>query len=770
LADKLSRASLSKGRSGWCVIFRHPVAKTADQREKLRVRRGLGTRDETEARTLVDQLNQILLDPEMWSPAARDRAAATLPAQVVGAFYDYLTPEPTDAWAARESVIPLPDASEGYARLLMVGTTGAGKTTIVRQLLGTDPDTERFPSTSAAKTTICDIEIVLAAGEFSGVVAFMPKDRVRQYIADCVSSAASRHIQRAGRSEVTRRFLEHTDQQFRLSYVLGTATTPLAREGGDLTDEDADAPPAAQDESLITSEERTAINTRVDELIDRVETLAESIAGEVEQRIGSKVADLTTKDMDAFEELVEEELAKEEEMLASQEFHSLVDEILDDVEARFDFLSPETLERGRDGWPRIWKWNSSNRAAFIREVNRFSSNYAPNFGRLLTPLVEGIRVVGPFGPAWRFPKTPKIVIMDGRGIGHTADSTSSVSTSITRRFEIADAILLADNAAQPMQAAPCAVLRSLAASGHESKLLMCFTHFDEVKGDNLLDQSAKKSHVLSSVDNAINAVGKVLGRDAEHSLRRLLPARAVFLANIQKMLPEEKSRFTTAELRRLVALVETSITKPEPIALKPIYDVANLVLAIQRATQEFHDAWRGVLGMGTRSGVSSEHWTRVKALTRRLGLLNEDEYDTLRPVADLIRVLQTCIAQYLATPMAWVGGESDGEDNEERIRAVDAIKKQVFTRLHDLSNRRVLVERKSGWSEAYEHRGAGSTRVRARELVSLYESAAPVPNEMPARDANEFLFEIRELVGESIIVGGGGVRGWTRQDDPMETT
>lgn len=56
---------------------------------------------------------------------------------------------------------------------------------------------------------------------------------------------------------------------------------------------------------------------------------------------------------------------------------------------------------------------------------------------------------------------------------------------------------------------------------------------------------------------------------------------------------------------------------------------------------------------------------------------------------------------------------------------------------------------------AYEHRGAASTRVRAREIVTLFESAAPVPNEMPACDAAEFLFEIRELVGESILAGGG---------------
>ena len=39
MAEKVVKATLSKGRSGWCVIFRHPVALAADQKQKLRVRR-----------------------------------------------------------------------------------------------------------------------------------------------------------------------------------------------------------------------------------------------------------------------------------------------------------------------------------------------------------------------------------------------------------------------------------------------------------------------------------------------------------------------------------------------------------------------------------------------------------------------------------------------------------------------------------------------------------------------------------------------------------
>lgn len=44
------------------------------------------------------------------------------------------------------------------------------------------------------------------------------------------------------------------------------------------------------------------------------------------------------------------------------------------------------------------------------------------------------------------------------------------------------AVLLVDNAAQPMQAAPVAALKGIAVSGNASKLHVIFTHFDQVKG------------------------------------------------------------------------------------------------------------------------------------------------------------------------------------------------------------------------------------------------------------------------------------------------
>lgn len=763
MAERRYRATLSKGRSGWCLIFRHPVCKTPDGRGQLRVRRGLGTREKDQANRLVQQMNEILSDSTYWTPAAREKAEAKFEPQIVAGFYDYLTPDGRDGSAERNSFVRLPGREDGYATVQLVGTTGAGKTTVVRQMIGTNPKTERFPSISAAKTTICDIEVVFAEGPFRAAVSFIPRAQVRQYITECTIAAIAAYLESGPSSEAVRRFMEHSEQRFRLGYILGQLrpSTPPGEE--DLLDDEEDAEAELED-TEVTTEDRAAFADRLHQFLNRIETLAvrsrDKIA-DAAQEFEIDLAKASARDRDILQELAEEQL------LQDDDFHALVDEILDEVEARFDYVTSGTLERNRDEWPRLWTYETDDRDSFITSVNRFTSNYAPKFGRLLTPLVEGVRVAGPFVPAWDSDDLPRMVLLDGQGIGHTADSTSSISTGITKRFQLADVIMLVDSAAQPMQAGPVAVLQTLVASGHESKLAVVFTHFDEVTGDNLVRNADKQDHVTSSFYNAIQAIGKASGRDAETSLKRLIPDRLFFLSKIQNILPAN-ARFTRNEFVRLAELASSSILPPPPTHYQPVYDVANLVLAIQNATMDFHDRWHGILGMGTRSGIAPEHWARVKALTRRIGLMDKDEYDNLRPIADLIRLMQMQMTRFLAEPLMW-NPEPPADDKEaEKTQAIDEIRKRVFDRLHDLSKRRLIDERLSGWVEAYEHRGTGSTKVRAKDLVGLYESAAPVPNEMPGPDVNEFLFELRELVAQSVLEGGGELRGWTRSAELVE--
>jgi GTPase Era involved in 16S rRNA processing len=761
MKKRTGKATLSKGRSSWCLIFRHPVCLGPDGKQKLRVRRGLGTSDDSVAQQIINELNEILADETLWSPAGREQASAKYDARAVAAFFDPMQSELHDGWMIRDEMLPLPggkDANDGYARVQLIGTTGAGKTTVLRQLIGTDPENERFPSISAAKTTICDIEVILEDNSFRGIVTFIPRDRVRQYIAECVLSAITSSVEDATEREIIRRFLEHSEQRFRLSYILGNPLLLRTTDEPDLLDAD-DEMACESEESLISNEERNSLLVALEYYLDQIVELAKASRTHLTQAAAELDIDLgkaSKQERDILQELIEDQIADDEC------FHVLVDKIMDDVEQRFKYLDDGELVRGRDDWPIKWSFSTPNRSHFIRTINRFSSNYAPNYGRLLTPLVDGIRVAGPFAPEWSNDERPRLVLMDGQGIGHIADSSTSLSTSVTRRFKLSDAIMLVDNAAQPMQAAPFSVLQSLVTSGHESKLILAFTHFDEVKGDNLVNNAARKDHIVGSFDNAARAIGKSIGREAELSLRRLNPNRLVFLSNIQKRV-SKRAEFTLAELNRLISAIMSTITPTGPIEYKPVYDVANLVLAVQKATQEFHDRWKAILGMGSRSSVSPEHWTRVKALTRRLGIFQVDEYDSLRPVADLIRLLQVQISLFLTTPLTWTP-VAPAEDSEERQTAIDTIKTEVFERLHNLAKSRILEERVKDWVKAYEHRGMGSTRVRARNVATLYEEAAPIPNEMPGPDANKFLFEIRGLIADSIKAAGGQIRGWSETE------
>ena len=119
-------------------------------------------------------------------------------------------------------------------------------------------------------------------------------------------------------------------------------------------------------------------------------------------------------------------------LFESEEFAKLALDIRDDIESRFDLLDVADLERSPTGWPVMWTFKSPDREAFLRQVRWFSSNHFRQFGKLLTPLVDGIRVRGPFRPLRKeLQVADKLVLLDGQGLGHTVEFVSSVSTKVT---------------------------------------------------------------------------------------------------------------------------------------------------------------------------------------------------------------------------------------------------------------------------------------------------------------------------------------------------
>ena len=748
MAEQQFTASLSRsqGRNAWCLIFRHPLRKDALGRMGLRVRRGLGTSDLSEAEHLKEQMNELLGNQEWWTPAVREHAERFYDRRVVSAFYDHLTPVEHDFWALRERAISLPTPENGYARVLLIGTTGAGKTTLVRQLLGTHPS-ERFPSTSAAKTTTCDLEIVFVEGPFRAVVTFLPKDRVQMYVEECVFAAVLAQVENRGPQEVLRKLFEHSEQRFRLNYILGDLPSSHQKSDDFSDDEDEDDTNDDSPPNLISAEEHQKNAEGLQRYLITLRSLAETVLRNLEAHPNFPGADMAKEERDAWvQEMLESELYKYDI------FQQLIDEIIDAIEERFHLLPQGHLTLDQAGWPSYWTYEEEDRKTFLPVVNQFSSNYAPLFGRLLTPLVQGIRVAGPFQPEWREGPASHLVLMDGEGLGHTPDTATSLPTRITTRFENADVILLVDDASQPLQATPSTILKTVETSGHIGKLFICFTHFDDVRGDNLPNALAKRNHVLSSLDNAIAAIGKETGLRSSAALRNTLQDRTFFVANIQERL-RPKAKGTRAELNRMIDAFESMQNPPAPIEIRPVYDDAYLLLFIQKAVKSFHEAWQGRLGLSSQSSRYPEHWSRIKALARRPARLGLDEYDTLRPVADLIRELSEQIRTFLDKPQRW-----DPFDNgleEMRQAAIDTIAREMYSQLHSFTQKRLIRDHVLTWETAYSRYGRGSARVRAHDVEMIYHIAAPTVDEVESSEDHDFLVNVIELVRDAVRAGGG---------------
>jgi hypothetical protein len=741
----LASKTRSQGRAGWSVTFRHPaVVNVETGKPGKRLRYGLSTREEGVADQLVSDLNQLLGDERWWNLAARTAAADRFDQRVVQIFYSPLDPVATDTRELRDQLLPLPHREAGYRKVLLVGTTGAGKTTVLRQLLGTDPDEERFPTTATGRTTIADMEVVLGEGDFQAVATFFPLDEIVQHLEDCVLTAILASHRGDPRSEVRRALLRHKDERFRFNYILGDGETagespgPVASALLAATSFGSAGPQANGTMPELGELALAETNAVIEQLLDQVSELARTGAKQIEQELGAS----SEEDLRVLEELLEEAL--DERLRDDDVVHELIDELVDEIRRRFDLVDVGDLKRNHQGWPISWEWSTDNRTAFIRQLRRFTSNAKLGFGRLLTPLVDGIRVRGPFSPTWRDGPIPTLTVFDTEGLGHTPDSSSSISTKLTRLIAEVDAVALVDNAEQPMQAAPAALLRALARSGHGAKLHICFTHFDLVGGENMLTPADRAMHVVKSCDAVLSKIGTDLGLFAERPLRSRVRLGAYYLADCKRRLVLDHDGLTVGEFRRLLDDLLSSGDRPTLGETRPIYDRTNLVVAVRDALEGFHRRWAAVLGRATSPEVQKEHWGRVKALSRRFAVMNKDEYLWLQPVADLQAWLQDQVWLLIQAPVGWTAGEPS---DDEKQALFDDLANRLSDRMLQLAHDRLFDERNRDWQDAYMRSGPGSTVDRARIIADrIYAAAAPIPQATPAPHQNEFLHQIIEIV------------------------
>lgn len=742
--------SPTQGRPGFNISFRHPRRLDSKGKPGLKVRRGLGTTDLAEADALVAQMNELLADEIWWTAAKHQEAVRRFDRRIVDAFYDGLQAGVPNSCALRDAVIAMPGKDEGFARILFVGTTGAGKTSLLRHLIGSDPDADRFPSTSPAKTTVSDIEVIPSDGPFRAVVTFFSDVVIQANIEDCVGQACAAVWEDMAQAKVADRFLHHADQRFRLSYVLGSwqkdRHVETASDEWDFGETDNTVEVPAQE--LVSSSDLSDLQRTLESYVERITCMAKQKKSEIITELDFDPISASPEDREAAAEIFQAELFDD------GEFHDIVQDVLEDIVRRFDRLEAGELTRsaGSSKWPSTWTFQTEDRADFLSQVRWFSSNVAPSFGRLLTPLVDGIRIAGPLFPTFT-DRRSKIVLLDGQGLGHTPDTVSSLTTHVTKRFGDVDVILLVDNAKQPIQAAAQSVLRAVAASGNYAKLAVAFTHFDQVTGLNLPTFADKRAHVLASAHNYLAKLREVLSAPIVAAMERTFDQQAFMLGALNGR-ADRLPPGVRAELGALLDLFEKAVEPLELPDAKPKYDPSGLGFVVQRAADGFQKAWAARLGLSLAANISAEHHTRVKALNRRIANESDVEYDTLRPVADFVGRISEEVTNFLDHPLAWTRPPTS---EDEAQRAIAPIRQAVYSRLHGLAMHRITRDHLPGWRRAMEYSGKGSAVRRSQEIHGIYELAVPIPGTVNTEPSLKFMKSVRSLVCSAVTEQGGSI-------------
>ena len=731
-------------REGWIIEFRHPLLKDTHGKIGKKVRRGLGTSNEDEAEVLVQHMNTLLSDESYWNPSAKNLAKKLIPEGIVNAFYDEVEYVVQDYKHKREEVLPLKTPDDDYSRVLLLGPTAAGKTTLLRQLMGTDPITERFPATSSAKTTVFDTEIILSEGTFKAVITFYTESETRELVKESIKSSMKKYFTTNNERDALRIFLEDEEQRFRLSYVLGKLKDKKRFSKYENISSDDDL----QLIDLKVSESEQSTNeTKIKTYIEQIKKMTKSIVSNCKK-------EYVTEQISAEEQLLLEEIILSEIIdYDGEDLLSLTDDIIEEIKDRFNILSPTDTVSEKFGWPIYWYKESSDRNEFLKSIKFFSSNSSLMFGKLLTPLVSGMRVQGPFKPDF-LSNIPKLVILDGEGLGHTPDTISNLPSKVISSFDFIDAIILVDDAQSPMLASPYSVIKSTAISGHYRKLFLCFTHFDAVKGDNLPAIQDKIDHIYGAVDNLMAKLENELGYEVKKFLANHFEDSSYYLADLdEKFSDEPKYTFTKDQLTELINKLENIILHVTISDVYPKYDVSAISFKIQNAAKRFHNIWRGYLyGSNIIPGIKKAHFTQIKALSRRLGYGGENEYSFLRPISDFWTSFNEQISSFLSSPVSW---RPSNPSDEDKLRRIDEIKKKVSSQIQTYAIANIKSKMISEWQIAYDYSGRGSSFQRADKIDSIYDNIIPIPEEEMTDQVKIFVKDILLIIKSTVKEYGG---------------
>jgi len=304
-----------------------------------------------------------------------------------------------------------------FPKIYLLGSTGAGKTSIVRSIM--DTGNESFPSTLPTRTTVAPTEYVISSKKpFKSTFIFKQKQDIENSIIEILEATIEKGIQYIksnNQDELSNlyTYLEETpDERFRLKYILNE----------DFIKE-------------ISEDIKNSILSKVN-LEEDLEIIL------VSQKIKSEINYLLKRILEPIVERVKGQ-CENYELFSNELF------VINNISDKKEFIL-------------------RNKELLKSEVNSIS------------PLIEYARVEGDLIASW-LEKNQELILIDGEGIGHNLkEIKNSLSTRHLDFFNFCDSILLVEKSDDPFITGGMNAIKTIFLNGYNKKFKLLFSKLDKM--------------------------------------------------------------------------------------------------------------------------------------------------------------------------------------------------------------------------------------------------------------------------------------------------
>lgn len=378
---------------------------------------------------------------------------------------------------------------------------------------------------------------------------------------------------------------------------------------------------------------------------------------------------------------------------------------------------------GSSPYPESHIFADKDRSAFVGKLKEFLGSDEG----CISPVLEKARVRGALRGSLLKPDV-QLAVTDGEGIGHDAKEARVLSARHLDYFYVSDSLVLVEDSETPFTRAGLNAIATIASGGHLSKLTIAFSRLDKVQCDSGT-RASQIREVQKSLRNTLNALREDVN---------VLAAQSLNIRYFGHMNDPEPDPETKDEIMGFLDHIIAAHGSSRAVFVTPRYDFELLAVHLADATSTLRRSWKEQI-----LGANAAKWQTQKAFTKRMDW-KQDEFRSLKPVAEFTEVFVKILAPFLSKPLSWDEEITD----THKLQCLDLLKREVSNQILQYFRTVLLEQQHPDWNYAVNQiSGARSTPIRSKKILEIIEDSAP---ELTGEDAKQFKDEIKQLIVTSI--------------------